>query len=1367
MIYNTRKLWREQHLPVSNWHVKVLLILVMTCAFLSHDGFSTSVNYYNPSLSTTPNPNDIHCSSTSATSSSHPMIFSSIFVRAYERDQSEQRARFVLDSRNRRRQFFEATIKQHYSPADSNNNTNASSTSNNDTNHDTNHDTNSEKKTIQDYFMQQSDGAIRAGLPLNQTTNMQTLQAFIPGSFPPMPPSRISANIQKVKSMFQHAYDSYMYHAYPGSELKPLTCKSGLFDLVRLPALTLIDSLDMLLLMKNHTEFARSVERLRVLDLEYQTHDYIKFDNRVLRGGLFAQNQNVSVFEANIRVLGGLLSAHQMAEVWMEKKVVVEDVFGDDGSVLIGEIVGDKDICVNGIHKGLRGHDAVCSNGKDVKVCQSGIPNVDADTKLKKKRGKIHVEPKEAEQYATHTQASNMTNAEDFWVYDGFLLELAQDIGKRLLPAFDTKTGIPYGTVNLIYGVPEGETKIASLAGGGTLTLEMELLSRLTEDKAYGKLARLATRALFSRRSDIDLLGKHIDVQDGQWTETMSGIGSNSDSVYEYLIKHHVLFQEDEDFFAMFNITYSGIQQNGKLGDWYPDVPMKDGLAQPSSAFESLAAFYPGMQILLGELNPAARSTDAFTLARESVRFLPERFDFTQFEAYYNHQTYPLRPELYESNYFLHVATKDLSLSSTSGWLWNADFFMNELDSVAKTDCGYATVTGISSKTEKNKLSLGDEMPSYFISETLKYLYLTFDSDNPIDTDKERNWIFTTEAHPIHTVPPVDNMSQSNEPWLDSARKDLFVTLDRLIASKAPPSDAVPIKSKPSLHAKYLQKERWATYTGKFPHMKDLKKIDMSTARGAGTQSGMEDSSGRFMHRPPNGIEIEPESVDSLNFAYLNYAKNGRGARIEKSCPNYHQSNALWIQALVGEETDYSQAFESTMSNDFAVNTLKPQLPSAITASALFGTSYLNKDPKTCKSKSNRASANYDDPLRQGIWRRGTQRIDMGDSGAFDVFVDPSGAGYFVKHVQSGESIEVTIVQAEPGVDGIGQQFIAVDSYVMADAGIKEKSSLLNQFKSALTFKPAHKRKKKRRVLIADMDGNSFECKVILKSAIGKLHGEHDMNLMKEIGGFPCLPASYGPTSMSALTSKGSEGVSYEAKLYRKDQSDPFGCHEDWDNDQTCIESTDFEVNIRRLAEAYEQLAVLKKDSISSKKDMDAIENVISNLEKQIELDEETCFAEAPRVQLVLRGKCNFRSKGFNLQNRFNAEALIVVNSDPRGLFIMAGPLTKSQQMSNADDPASVLVTGEDGEHIERIIDQYSKEGQEIFAKVEITPSSGSVTDSSKSNTAKLAQSNRVRWPIVSTALNSIQIYASQGWGVGAVKENNFWQIMLLQHNYE
>lgn len=64
--------------------------------------------------------------------------------------------------------------------------------------------------------------------------------------------------------------------------------------------------------------------------------------------------------------------------------------------------------------------------------------------------------------------------------YNDCLLRLAADMGDRLLPAFDTATGIPYGTVNLRSGVPKGETELASTAGAGSLVIEFEVLSCLT-----------------------------------------------------------------------------------------------------------------------------------------------------------------------------------------------------------------------------------------------------------------------------------------------------------------------------------------------------------------------------------------------------------------------------------------------------------------------------------------------------------------------------------------------------------------------------------------------------------------------------------------------------------------------------------------------------------------------------------------------------------------------------------------------------------------------------------------------------------------------------------------------------------------------
>lgn len=78
--------------------------------------------------------------------------------------------------------------------------------------------------------------------------------------------------------------------------------------------------------------------------------------------------------------------------------------------------------------------------------------------------------------------------------YDNWLLTLAVDLGERLLPAFETQTGIPYGTVNLRYGVPKGETDVASTAGAGSLSVEFEILSRLTGNLKYRDVAFNASK---------------------------------------------------------------------------------------------------------------------------------------------------------------------------------------------------------------------------------------------------------------------------------------------------------------------------------------------------------------------------------------------------------------------------------------------------------------------------------------------------------------------------------------------------------------------------------------------------------------------------------------------------------------------------------------------------------------------------------------------------------------------------------------------------------------------------------------------------------------------------------------------------------
>ena len=87
---------------------------------------------------------------------------------------------------------------------------------------------------------------------------------------------------------------------------------------------------------------------------------------------------------------------------------------------------------------------------------------------------------------------------------------------------------------------------------------------------------RLASLATHRRRSSLSLLGKHIDVVNGRWVESVSGIGSNSDSFYEYLGKYAYLY-DDEEAWIMFQDVMIAVSEHVKDGPYYADVDMDKG----------------------------------------------------------------------------------------------------------------------------------------------------------------------------------------------------------------------------------------------------------------------------------------------------------------------------------------------------------------------------------------------------------------------------------------------------------------------------------------------------------------------------------------------------------------------------------------------------------------------------------------------------------------------------------------------------------------------------------------------------------------------------------------------------------------------
>ena len=445
---------------------------------------------------------------------------------------------------------------------------------------------------------------------------------------------------KRVTEMFYESYNHYVSNAYPQDELRPLSCDGQ--ETFGSYSLTLVDSLDMLAIVGNNSEFNRAA---------WIILDAIDLD----------RNMNVSVFETNIRVVGGLLSAHLFSK-------------------------------------------------------RTGF------------------------------------NQSPGWPCSGPLLDAAVAVARKLLPAFDTNTGMPYGTVNLRDGVPKGETPITCVASVGTFLVEFGMLSRLTGDPVFEKAAIRALYGLWDHRSaKTGLVGNHIDTKTGKWTATDATIGSAVDSYFEYLAKAGVLFDRP-DLLFMFHEYSATINKYLRKGDWHVMVSMDTGqVTWPY--FQSLESFWPGVLAITGNINDAVKIHSKYFEIWRQYGSLPEIYDLSQHQVKENRAAYPLRPELAESTYQLYRATRD------PWYLEAAATMVDNLHRLARTPCGFASLHNVRDHSLENR------QESFWIAETLKYLYLTFDLDNFINSNGETpitfetpsgtctvetgGYVFNTEAHPV------------------------------------------------------------------------------------------------------------------------------------------------------------------------------------------------------------------------------------------------------------------------------------------------------------------------------------------------------------------------------------------------------------------------------------------------------------------------------------------------------------------------------------------------------------------------------------------------------------------------------------------
>ena len=175
---------------------------------------------------------------------------------------------------------------------------------------------------------------------------------------------------------------------------------------------------------------------------------------------------------------------------------------------------------------------------------------------------------------------------------------------------------------------------------------------------------------------------------------------------------------------------YLADEIDGRL--WYGHADMTTG-RRTATHYGALDAFLPAVLALGGDLNRASRLQASSHSMWMHFGIEPERFDYRTMDVV--DASYALRPEIVESAYYLWSKTHDPQYRQMG-----LDY-LDAIERYCRWETGYTALKSVLTRERK------DEMDSFFLAETLKYLYLLYAPPDALDLTTV---VFTTEAHPIH-----------------------------------------------------------------------------------------------------------------------------------------------------------------------------------------------------------------------------------------------------------------------------------------------------------------------------------------------------------------------------------------------------------------------------------------------------------------------------------------------------------------------------------------------------------------------------------------------------------------------------------------
>ncbi|KAK1416965.1 hypothetical protein QVD17_26085 [Tagetes erecta] len=343
---------------------------------------------------------------------------------------------------------------------------------------------------------------------------------------------------------------------------------------------------------------------------------------------------------------------------------------------------------------------------------------------------------------------------------DNVFLEKAKDIADRLLPAWNTPSGIPYNIINLAHGNahnPGWTGGDSILADSGTEQLEFIALTQRTGDPKYQEKVENVILVLNKTFPDDGLLPIYINPHRGTNSHSTITFGAMGDSFYEYLLKVWIQGNktaEVKHYREMWETSMKGllslVRKTAPSSFTYISEKIGNSLIDK---MDELACFAPGM-IALGSSGYGPDESRKFLNLAEELAWTC--YNFYQStptklagENYFFHSGQDmtvgtswniLRPETVESLFYLWRLTGNKTYQE---WGWN---IFQAFEKNSRVESGYVGLKDVNTGVKDNM------MQSFFLAETLKYLYLLFSPPSVISLDE---WVFNTEAHPLKIVPRV------------------------------------------------------------------------------------------------------------------------------------------------------------------------------------------------------------------------------------------------------------------------------------------------------------------------------------------------------------------------------------------------------------------------------------------------------------------------------------------------------------------------------------------------------------------------------------------------------------------------------------